>query len=419
MKKTQKYGFLLLFFVVLILFLRNGEINNVCFASSIVEEKNNFNYEIAFDDNVFGYSSNNIIDKIGLTDAQRKIRENKGDLNLNISKLKSFGLSKKEICLYILPESKFIFDDLATKIGVNPEEDYVEVKENTCSLIYNQGKIGRYVCEDLFYDDLFNCLKNNEKTFKISLKTKNYESLGNTKTEFQEKGVFSTNFSSSSAERKHNIRMALSKIDGTVLDVGEKFSFNATTGERNEENGYQAAKIIMNGSFTEGFGGGVCQVSTTLYNACLLAGLEILEVNSHSLPVSYVEPSFDAMVNSGSSDLIVRNNTSGKIIITSSYKNDVCKVKIFGEKNKYKIQRVSEKVKTLPAGEGFVDTDVSKYKNLNLKVGEEKRISYAKEGLISNGYLQYYDEQKNLIKTEKIRQNKYYPTKGIVVRKIK
>ena len=195
-------------------------------------------------------------------------------------------------------------------------------------------------------------------------------------------------------------------------------SFNETTGERTKNAGYMPAKIISSGTFVEGFGGGVCQVSTTLYNACLLAGLEIVEVHNHSLPVSYVEPSFDAMVNQGSSDLIIKNNTGEKIIITTSSKDDICKVVIFGNKNKYKIDRVSKKTKILPASnEKIIESDYKKYGIENLNIGEEKQISFAKDGFCSIGYLDYYDEKGNLVKTEMIRQCSYNPTKAVFVKK--
>jgi vancomycin resistance protein YoaR len=171
--------------------------------------------------------------------------------------------------------------------------------------------------------------------------------------------------------------------------------------------------------FVEGYGGGVCQVSTTLYNACLLAGLEVLEVHNHSLPVSYVESSFDAMVNIGSSDLKIKNNSGGKIIITTSFENDVCKVKIFGKPNKYKIKRISEKIKEIEAPPDMIETDVFKYPDHKLEVGEERRISYSKKGLVSKGVLEYYDNSGRFVKSEIIRKDTYAPTKGIILKREK
>ena len=101
---------------------------------------------------------------------------------------------------------------------------------------------------------------------------------------------FYTSYPSSTAERKHNIILASKSIDNTFIDVGGEFSFNLVVGDRTEKRGYKKSKIIINGDFADGIGGGVCQVSTTLYNAVLLAGLEIIEYHPHSLPVSYVAP---------------------------------------------------------------------------------------------------------------------------------
>ena len=125
------------------------------------------------------------------------------------------------------------------------------------------------------------------------------------------------------------------------------------------------------------------------------------------------------MVSFGSSDLKVRNNSGGKIIITTSSENDICKIKIFGIKNKYKITRQSEKVSLIPAEKDVIDTDYKKYGNYELEIGEEKRISYAKDGFVSRAYLNYYDDKGNFVKQKKIRENKYNATKGIIIKREK
>ena len=107
---------------------------------------------------------------------------------------------------------------------------------------------------------------------------------------------FSTNVADSTGGRKHNVKLALSKFNGFILEPNQQVSFNEVTGEHSMENGYKPATIIYNGEFTEGIGGGVCQASTTLYNALLLSGVQIDEVHRHTLPVYYVpfvqRPSF-------------------------------------------------------------------------------------------------------------------------------
>lgn len=383
---------------------------------SDIENLNNYKYEFFFQGKQFKFKQEDF-KNIKLSEYQKKLINNNVDKVELIERLKNLGLSKEEIVRYVLPESELIYDKLNLSVGKQAKPEQIEILKNTCTISFVEGIKGRFINRIDFFEKFYNQASKGDKNIRFELLVDDYELSSNTKTDFVEKGCFSTNFSSSSSTRKNNIKVALSSFDGIVLDEGEVLSFNQTTGIRNDSSGYLPAKIITGGTYVLGYGGGVCQVSTTLYNACLLAGLEILEVNNHSLPVSYVEPSFDAMVNVGSSDLIIRNNTNGKIIITTSSKNDICKVKIYGKKNLYKITRFSEKTKILKAGGDKIDNDYQKYGLEDMQVGEERRISFAKDGFCSKGYLNYYDEKGNLVETKKIRENKYNPSIGVIVKR--
>ena len=374
----------------------------------------NKDYVIVCDGRIFYFSKQDFPD-LKLSDYQKQIRANV-DLNGWFLCLKEMGFSQKEVIEYIFPESKEILKIVKNSTEKEPQKNKISVIKNTCSLSFQNGKSGRFIDEFEFYEKFEKEILKNEKIISLKIHTKEYSFPKINKNEYVEKSCFSTNFETSSPERKNNIKVALSAFDGLVLEDGEILSFNATTGVRNEKAGYKKAKIISGGTFTEGFGGGVCQVSTTLYNACLLSGLEILEVHNHSLPVSYIEPSFDAMVNIGSSDLVVRNNSGGKLIFTSSSKDDVCKVKIFGKPNEFKITRFSEKTKVIDAVADEILSDAESIKKFSVDSGEEKRISYSKDGFVSNGYLNFYDKSGSLIKTKKIRTNTYNPTRGIIVK---
>ena len=373
-------------------------------------------YEIDVSGKRFYFKDTETLEEKNLSNIQKEIINNKTQKKY-LNKLNQMGFSKKEIVNYIFPETLKIENLLSAAICKPEKEDYVKVYKNECKIKIFSGEKGEFFNIDKFYEDIYRQYFNDNEKIKSVLKRETYKNKKIEKNDFLEKSEFITNFETSSLERKNNIRKALESLDGIVLEEGEVLSFNEATGERNQKNGYMQAKIISGGTFVSGFGGGVCQVSTTLYNACLLAGLEILEVHSHSLPVNYVEPSFDAMVNSGSSDLVIRNNSGGKIIITTSSFDDKCRVKIFGKKNKNKITRTSEKTKIIPSKTERVETDYKRFGLENLKVGEEKRISYAKDGFYSNGYLNFYDEEGNKIKTEKIRSSKYNPTEGVVVKR--
>lgn len=401
------FRFFILFFVFNILLIDVNIFSDVAYSFY----DSDYTYEICYNKKIYSFKDSEF--KLKLTSVQSKNYHNLETLE----KLNKINFSEEEILCYVFPEINEIFKKISNIFEIKEIPDEVFVKENKCELDFVDGENGKCVNKQKFFSDCFSQIKDNKKSIKINLEIIDYKTSKNIRELFSEKSCFSTGFYSSSAERKNNIQVALKALDGLVIEEGEVFSFNEITGERNEKSGYKEAKIISGGTFVSGLGGGVCQVSTTLYNACLLSGLEIVESHNHSLPVSYVEPSFDAMVSFGSSDLKVRNNSGGKIIITTSSENDICKVKIFGLKNKYKITRQSEKISIISAEKDVVETDYKKYGDYELNVGEEKRISYAKDGFVSRGYLSFYDEKGQFVYQKKIRENRYNPTKGIIIKR--
>ena len=223
---------------------------------------------------------------------------------------------------------------------------------------------------------------------------------------------FYTTYSSSSDERKNNIEIAAKALNNTLIDVGGEFSFNRTVGARTEKRGYKTAKIIVGGEFTEGVGGGVCQVSTTLYNAFLVAGLKITEYHPHSLAVSYIALSFDAMVNSGSADLRCINTTHNPIIIKTFADGKTLRIKIYGEPMKEKYIRQSVTVEEIaPITEVIKDTE-GLYKDL--AEGENMVLSYGKKGYVTEGYLIKTVNGKEVYK-KRIRRDRYGSIKCVVI----
>lgn len=224
---------------------------------------------------------------------------------------------------------------------------------------------------------------------------------------------FYTTYTNSSKERKNNILLASKALDNTFVDVGAEFSFNATVGKRTAERGYQTAKIIVNGKFIDGLGGGVCQVSTTLYNALLLADLKITEFHPHSLAVSYVSPSFDAMVNSGSADLRFVNNTHNPIIINAVADGDKLKITITGQKLPYEIIRESVTTEIIPAPkEEEIYDELGEYPDLC--EGERKVVAYSRQGLKSKAQLIKKSKGK-VIYNKCIRKDIYNSVRGLIV----
>ncbi len=173
-------------------------------------------------------------------------------------------------------------------------------------------------------------------------------------------GSYSTDFSSSSSGRKANIARAAELIDGTVLFPGETISVDTALGARTEANGYYLAGSYENGTTVESYGGGVCQVSSTLYNAVLLAELEVVTRSPHSMVVSYVEPSMDAAIAEGLKDFRFKNNTDTPIYIQAYVSNNRLYFVIYGQEYRDSNRTISyetEILETIDPTYEYITTD--------------------------------------------------------------
>lgn len=228
---------------------------------------------------------------------------------------------------------------------------------------------------------------------------------------------FKTSYATSSADRKFNVKKALSAFNGKIVAPNEEVSFNAVTGPRSVENGYKKANIIMNGVYVSGAGGGVCQASTTLYNALLLADVEILQSSHHSLPASYVPLSFDAMVSEGYADLVFKNTLDAPIYIKAYGDDTNAYVEIYGQpfEEGKSIKTRAEFVKILPHdGDKIITDNNGEYSNYVLYKGEYHRLKYPREGYESKGYVQYL-ENGQVVEEKLIRHDYYYAQSGLIV----
>lgn len=209
---------------------------------------------------------------------------------------------------------------------------------------------------------------------------------------------FSSDYSSSSPERKHNIALAIKRLDNLTVEGRKTLSFNETVGKRTKENGFLEAGVISYGEFTHGIGGGVCQVSTTLYDAWMAAGLNATSKN-HSLTVSYVPAGLDAMV-SESNDLVLLNDTDYPVFLDAECDGNKVTFTLYGTKPAYDIRLWSKKEKTYPCNEYECVPGT-----------EEKVLSEPKDGSL---YLSFRDYYKNgtLVKRERLRASEYRKVKG-------
>ena len=216
---------------------------------------------------------------------------------------------------------------------------------------------------------------------------------------------YTTYYDTKQTGRCENIRLAAKLIDGITLQAYGEFSFNATVGKRTQEAGYKESKIIVNGEYVSGVGGGVCQVSTTLYNAAVKAGLTITEYHPHSLRPSYVAPSRDAMVSS-QSDLRFVNPHPNAIYLSAKIFDGGIRVCFFGQKDGSRYELNSKIVEEISPPEPIV------------KEGEKEEILRSpKNGVKSELYLEKYEGER-LIERKKLRVDEYRPIQGIFVKKI-
>ena len=143
---------------------------------------------------------------------------------------------------------------------------------------------------------------------------------------------FSTNYNARDTDRTTNLRLAAEKINGTVLMPGETFSYNTVVGERTIAAGYKEAAMYQNGEVVDGLGGGICQISTTLYNAVLYSNLEIVERRNHQFVPSYAKAGRDATVVYGAIDFKFKNSRNYPVKILCTVSGGVAKCEIYGLK---------------------------------------------------------------------------------------
>ena len=223
-------------------------------------------------------------------------------------------------------------------------------------------------------------------------------------------GSFSSNYSTSDKDRSTNLSLAASKIDGLILSPGEEFSYNKIVGERSISAGYKEAKIYVSGKIVDGLGGGICQVSSTLYNTAVFANLEITERHNHQFTTSYSFPGRDATVAYGSKDFKFVNNRQYPIKISAIVDSGVVKISIFGikEDTDFDIEFDVDVITELPF-KTIYETDSS------LPSDSEVVKQYGIDGIVVDSYIV---KKKNGITVSRdfISNDKYNALDEIVVK---
>ncbi|WP_051250045.1 VanW family protein [Carboxydothermus ferrireducens] len=219
---------------------------------------------------------------------------------------------------------------------------------------------------------------------------------------------FTTSFDVRKVNRSYNIGVAAGKLNGILIAPGEVFSFNKTVGPRSAKEGYKNAPVILRDQLVEALGGGVCQVSTTLYNAVLLANLPIVERHNHSLPVAYVPPGRDATVTDGGKDFKFKNNLPCYLYIKSYVNGNRITFKIFGDASLKKHVVIKSWVtKTLPYKTIIIkDPSLPEGKKVVKQEGAPGKYAKAQRIVYQNG---------RVVKVENLRDSYYKPMNEIIL----
>lgn len=287
-------------------------------------------------ENSYNIEGNNLIIKKGtpgtrvdLNKTLLKVEENIQNLNINNTPLE-------------------IITEVAEPNQIDIEKIHNEIYKDEKNAYYTTNPFTVYPSEEgldfnISIEEAKNLIKEERNEYIIPLKKKYPEITTNMigKEAFPDiLSTFSTNYSVRDSNRTNNLILASNKINGTVLMPGEIFSYNEVVGERTIQGGYKDAPIYVNGNVVDGLGGGICQITTTLYNAVVFANLEIVERSNHQFIPSYVGASRDATVVYGAIDFKFKNTRDYPIKIICSVSSGRANFQILGLKsnNEYEVQ---------------------------------------------------------------------------------
>ena len=218
---------------------------------------------------------------------------------------------------------------------------------------------------------------------------------------------FTTEFDGKEVSRSANITQAARKINGIIVYPGRVFSFNETVGPRDKAHGFKEALEIVDGEFVPGIGGGVCQVSSTLYNAVILSNMEVAERYNHSKPLGYVGLGRDATVVYGVLDFKFVNTSDSPVMIIAEVEGNRLHVGLFGSNH------LREAVEVLSVDKQVIPPGIVKKQDSELYLGETKVDKQGKPGyeVTTIRIVRIGDKE---VKREMLAKDRYLPDNTVV-----
>lgn len=303
--------------------------------------------------------------------------------------------------------------DACVRVSVNQSSDTLN-----CSgeLVFEEDEDGLTVDAAKLADELCSAAENEMNTAVIQASLDTTQAALTLETLEQNcvlMGQFSTTFETSAYGRRFNIWKMSTVINGVVLQPGEQWSINEAAGDRTTANGWADAAGIKNGAYVDEPGGGICQVSTTLYGAVLRSELTVVERKHHSWPSAYVPVGLDATISTGAPDFIFANPYDYPIVVianTDAKDARRIKVSIYGPPMDYKLDFTSEIVKETEPKPASTTFDPS------LSPGTSVQVKPTKTGKVANVYKHYYDKEtgEEIREPELIYTDTYSAFSGLV-----
>lgn len=230
---------------------------------------------------------------------------------------------------------------IATATNIEPVDAKFEFGDDNKAATFRQSVQGKRFNITKSATAIINALKENQHSVQLTVEIVEPEITLEKVNDLGIKTLLAkgeSDFHGSSNARIHNIKTGSSKFNGTIIKPGEKFSFNNILGEVDEKTGYQPELVIKGGQTIPEYGGGLCQLSTTVFRAAILSGLPILERRPHSFPVKYYSPQgFDATIYPGVSDLKFINDTAGHILLQTKIEGTKLIVEFYGSNDERQV----------------------------------------------------------------------------------
>ena len=273
-----------------------------------------------------------------------------------------------------------IYEDIKSKIERKPENASISIGS---SIDVKKGEEGVKINRDEFRKAIYDSIKPNiDVTVKVPIESVTPEITSEELSRIDGIiGSYRTNFSPNIEGRNENIRLAAQYMNNYLLMPGEVFSYNKVTRLKTVSNGYKNATVIVNGEIEEGLGGGVCQVSSTLYNSVLYSGLEIVQRRPHSIPSSYVNYGRDAVVSDNAIDFKFKNNYDFPVYLKTYVGSSSVTVTIYGNTGSVpEIDIISNVVSVKPRAVKYIDDP-------NLEKGKEVVKTKGRDEIRSETYV--------------------------------